>query len=338
MKTVPITILTGFLGAGKTTIVNKILKENPQIKFGLIINEFGEIGIDGQILESQNTNTDITEMSNGCLCCTVRGDLLEAVSKMAEKVDYVIIEASGLAEPKPIADTFVTNDLGGKIFLDSVVCVLDSVNYFKTEKDFQIAVDQLTFSDILVLNKTETAKKSDLETLRKIIKNANPTGIILTDLEDTSLLVDNGKWSTDKLEKTCNDFCSNPDHHHDDNHGHSHDHKHDHSHDHKHDHSDHKHEHTEIDEVVFVSPKGMNPEKLDIWVNEKLPTNVVRAKGIIEIPTSEKINGNFLFQMVGASKSLSVFDKAPSGTKIVLIGKKLDKDKLLRDLKECEIV
>ena len=323
MKTVPITILTGFLGSGKTTIVNKILKENPQIKFGLIINEFGEIGIDGQILESQNTNTDITEMSNGCLCCTVRGDLLEAVSKMAEKVDYVLIEASGLAEPKPIADTFVANDLGGRIFLDSVVCVLDSVNYFKTEKDFQIAVDQLTFSDILVLNKTEIAKESDLKNLRKIIKNANPTGVILTDLQDTALLIDNGKWSADKLEKTCNDSCSNPDHHHDDHLGHHH---------------DHKHEHTEIDEVVFVSDNAMNPEKLDIWVNEKLPTNVVRAKGIIEIPTSEKMRGNFLFQMVGASKSLTVFDKAPTGTKIVLIGKKLDKDKLLRDLKECEII
>jgi G3E family GTPase len=318
MKTVPITILTGFLGAGKTTIVNKILQENSDIKFGLIINEFGEIGIDGQILQSQNTQTDITEMSNGCLCCTVRGDLLKAVEQMADKVDYIIIETSGLAEPKPVADTFVANNLGGKIYLDCVVCVVDSVDYFKTQADFQIAIDQLTFADILVLNKTTGAKKSDLETLKKIIKNANPTGTILTDLQDTALLVDNGKWNAQKLEKACNHGCTNPEHKH-----------------------SHNHEHTEVDEVVFVSSKAMNPEKLDIWVNTKLPTNVVRAKGIIEIPTAEtvitKINGNFLFQMVGASKSLTIFDKTPNGTKIVLIGKHLDKNKLLADLKNCEV-
>jgi G3E family GTPase len=320
---IPLTIFTGFLGSGKTTLINTIIEQNKNIRFGLIINEFGEVGIDGQIID--NSGEELVEMSNGCLCCVVRKDLEEAVMKIAQsgKVDYILIEASGLAEPMPIAQTFAMNDLNGAIQLDSVVATLDASNYMVTKDTYKIAVEQIEFADIIVLNKLNEASESDTETITQLIYKINPEAQVIHNDNDfnSQLLIETGRWSIDKLSE------HNTDHD-------SHDH-------HNHEHQ-HKHEHDEVDEVVFTTTKILNPEKMDDWMQNKFPKNVIRAKGFLRlpIPTDDQPFGIFLFQMVGSKKKLDQFtptrpdfDKLKSI--IVLIGKKINKTKVLEDLSKC---
>lgn len=315
---IPITILTGFLGSGKTTFLNKIIEQNPKIKFGLIINEFGEVGIDGQLVES--SGQELVEMSNGCVCCVVRKDLQDTVSKLVEsgKVDYIIIEASGLAEPAPVAQTFAMDDLGGKVKLDAVICLVDSLNYQVTKETYQTAVEQIEFADILVLNKTQEQDTEKLEILNKFIKQINPDATILENSPelDTKVLIETGAWSDEKL-------AGQEEHHHD-------------------------HEHNEVDEVVFTTSEILDPLKLDNWIRTEFPKNVIRAKGFLKLNMSKldlNFNGEyglFLFQMVGARKSLEPFTKAKpdfdySTSRLVLIGKDLDKTKIIEDLEKTVI-
>lgn len=317
---IPITILTGFLGSGKTTLVNKIIKQNPEIKFGLIINEFGEVGIDGQLVE--NSGQEMVEMSNGCMCCVVRKDLLETVEKLVDsgKVDYILIEASGLAEPAPIAQTFAMDDLNGKVKMDSVICLIDALNYRVSKETYQIATEQVEFADVLVLNKTNEQTPENLEMLNKFIKQINPDATVLENSEefDTRVLVETGKWDNEKI-------SSQEDHE-----------------------SEHTHEHDEVDEVVFVTEKVLDPMKLDHWIKVNFPENVVRAKGFLKLKMSEMNldttddHGLFLFQMVGARKSLepftttkTVFDYNTS--RLVLIGKNLAKDYILEQLEKTTV-
>ena len=304
---IPITILTGFLGAGKTTMVNRIINQNPDKKFGLIINEFGEVGIDGQLVE--NSNEEMVEMSNGCLCCVVRDDLLKTVEKMISsgKVDYVLIEASGLAEPRPIADTFVVDDLNGKIFLDSVVCLVDVENFTQTQADFRLALEQLQFCDFIVLNKINNQNNDKLNKIQDLIKTANPDAKVFlnteTDKIDTKLIIETGVWTIQKL---ANYEVEKDDHH---------------------------HEHKEADEVVFSSIKVFDPQKLDTWLKQTFPKEAVRSKGIMQIKTPQG-NKWFVFQMIGASKMITPFEskKIPKNSSLVFIGKKLNKAQILADL------
>jgi G3E family GTPase len=327
-----ITILTGFLGSGKTTLVNQIIKQNPNIRFGLIINEFGEVGIDGQILD--NPQEEITEISNGCLCCVVRSDLVEAIQKMVNtgKVDYIIIETSGLAEPEPIMQTFMTLKTDGfntPIKMDSLVTLVDSLNLEKNLAEYKVIGQQIELADVVVLNKVDDLTSENIEELKLMVKNMNPFGSILVNDKDTptNLFIETNAWNVDKLidlEK--------------------HDHKvHSHNHDtctdptHNHSHG-HKHEHGEVEEVVFSTDKPLDPFKMDKWLQDSFPANVIRAKGILRLQSSNGISP-FVFQMVGANKELVPFANYFSGkipdvakSSIVLIGKYLDKESILEGL------
>lgn len=306
---IPITILTGFLGAGKTTMVNQIIAQNPDKKFGLIINEFGEIGIDGQLVEK--SNEEMVEMSNGCLCCVVRDDLLKTVEKMISsgKVDYILIEASGLAEPKPIADTFVVDDLNGKIFLDSVACLIDVENFTKTQADFRLALEQLQFCDFIILNKITNQNTDKLNKIQELIKTANPDSKVFlnteTDKIDTKLIIETGTWT---IEKLANYEVEK---------------------------GDHEHEHKEADEVVFVTKKIFEPQKLDTWLKQDFPKEAIRSKGIMQIKTPDGDKW-FIFQMIGASKMITPFEskKTPKNSSLVFIGKNLNKPQIIADLEK----
>jgi G3E family GTPase len=332
-KVIPITILTGFLGSGKTTVINKLIKQNPEIRFGLIINEFGEVGIDGQILD--NPSEEITEISNGCLCCVVRSDLVEAIQKMVNtgKVDYIIIETSGLAEPEPIMQTFMTLKTEGfdtPIKMDSLIAIVDSLNLEQNIAEYKVISQQIELADVVVLNKVEGLNSDKIEQLKKLIKNKNPYGSILVndDSTPTNLFIDTNSWNVDKL------IALEKHNHHD----HSHHDKatctdptHDHSH-------HHHHEHAEVEEVVFSTDKPLDPFKMDKWLQDAFPASVIRAKGILRLQSNNGISA-FVFQMVGANKELVPFanyfaGKMPEVTKssIVLIGKGLDQASILADL------
>ena len=318
-KSIPITIFTGFLGSGKTTTINNIINQNPHLKFGLLINENGDIPIDSQMIES--AEEEIVAMANGCICCIVRGDLIKTVEKVIAggTVDYIIIEASGMAEPKPIADTFVVNNLDGRIHLDSIVTIVDAENYTLTEQNYKTAVDQVQFADIIVLNKVQKAKSEEVTKLQSALKQLNPYAFIVENNGeiDTAILIDTGKWNEDKLLNYKPENQNEHDHH--------------------------THEHSQVDEIVFTSKRGevLDPDKLDSWLKNQFPANCIRAKGILRLKTPGGIN-NYLFQMVGASKTLVPFstkrkDVNLDFSRMVLIGKDLDSEKIIQDLKRCVI-
>lgn len=317
---IPITILTGFLGSGKTTLLKKIIENNPDKKFGLIINEYGQVGIDGQLIE--NSGEEIVELSNGCMCCIVRSDLYTAAQKLIQEtqVNYIIIETSGLAESKPIADTFLMNNLDNQVSLDSIVCVVDIDNFGHKNTDQKIVLDQLKFSDIIILNKVENHTEDDINKIKQDIQVINPEAPILINKKgdlNTSLLIDSGKWSIEKILEQ--KIIQNKEPH------------------------NHSHQHEKYQEVVFIS--GVNqvfdPIKLDNWLQYKFPYGCVRSKGILNLEISKNKtspkSGTYLFQMVGASKMLTPFKSTENirESKLVLIGQKLDKAAILKDLQEC---
>ena len=319
---IPITILTGFLGSGKTTLLKQIVEQNPNKKFGLIINEYGQVGIDGQLVE--DSGEEIVELSNGCMCCIVRTDLYTATQKLIQDtdVDYILIEASGLAESKPIADTFVMNNLNNQVILDSIVCVIDIENFHKKNTDAKIALNQLKFADIIIINKVQSQSQEDILKIKKEVSKINPEASILININQelkTTLLIDNNSWSIDRIldqKETINTKES----------GHN-----------------HEHNHNNYQEVFFISDNqaALDPKKLDNWLQFNFPENCVRAKGILNLAISqadgETKTGAYLFQMVGASKMLTPFESKTLVTqsKLVLIGQGLDESRILADLANC---
>jgi len=311
MKQIPITVLTGFLGSGKTTFLNKIINENPDIKFGIIVNEFGEVGIDGQLVEK--SDQQIVELSNGCLCCIVRGDLIETVDKLIStgNVDYVLIEASGLAEPEPIADTFVANSLGGKVFLDGIICIVDVENFHKSKENLDLVVEQLQICDFIVLNKTSDSKAKELKEINELISDLNPNAKVFqnssADNLNSKLLIDTGNWPLERLEN----YQQNSQEH------------------------EHHHEHNDFDEIVFKTDKIFDPKKLDSWFDKRFPAKVIRSKGLLRIQTPRGPEC-FVFQMVGSSKMLTPLAKEKAeklnSSTIVFIGTNLEKEVIFGEI------
>jgi G3E family GTPase len=364
----PVTIITGFLGSGKTTLLNHILANQEGLKTAVLVNEFGEIGIDNElIINTGDDDSGMIELSNGCICCTINNDLMEAVYRVLERpdrVDYLVVETTGLADPLPIALTFLGTELRDLTRLDSIVTLVDAENYSLDLFNSEAALNQILYGDIILLNKTDLVDDGDLDSLEIKIRDVKEGARILRTKKSQvplPLVLSVGLFESDRyFEKEAHGHDHD---HHDhahahDNHDHAncdHDHGHcEHDHDHAHDHHDHDHhdhdhhdhahhdhahhhsDHLAIDGFTSISFQSDRPfaiKKFQNFLDNQLPDAVFRAKGILWFEESPK---RHVFHLSG--KRFSLDDTEWTGNQknqLVLIGQNLEHDKLRSQLDDC---
>jgi len=301
----PVTVLTGFLGAGKTTLLNRILTERHGKRYAVIVNEFGEEGIDNDLVV--DADEEVFEMNNGCICCTVRGDLIRILGgllKRADKFDAIIVETTGLADPAPVAQTFfVDQDVADRTRLDAIVTVADAMHLDNQLGEHHEAEEQIAFADIVLLNKTDLVDGEGLGRVEERIRRINPyTKIIRTehcgaDLEE---VVGLNAFSLDRVLEVEPDFLT----------------------------SDHDHEHDEdVKSISLVSDIPLDLDKFQTWFGRLLQTrgqDILRSKGILDF-TGE--NDRYVFQgvhMLMDGAPMGAWPEGPRQSRIVFIGRNLD--------------
>jgi len=312
---IPVTVLTGYLGAGKTTLLNRILSEKHGKTYAVIVNEFGEIGIDNDLIVG--ADEEVFEMNNGCVCCTVRGDLIRVLSglmKRKGRFDGIIVETTGLADPAPVAQTFfVDDDVRARTQLDSVTTVVDAKHLPLRLKDSREAAEQIAFADQIILNKIDLVTEAELVEVEKAIRTLNPLAPIRrAERSNVPLETILGQHAfdlariTDLQPQFLNPAHGEAGHVHDDHCGHDHGHEH-HVHDehcgHDHDHDDHVHIHDHVAEsgissISLTSQKPIDGNRVTAWLNNVLQTqgvDILRAKGIIDVKGEER---RLVFQAV----------------------------------------
>jgi G3E family GTPase len=347
---IPATILTGFLGSGKTTLLKRVLTEAHGQKIAVIENEFGEENIDNEILVA-DTNEQVIQMSNGCVCCTIREDLRSTLSDLAEKrrkgelqFDRVVIETTGLADPGPVAQTFFMDDeIAESYLLDSVLTLVDAKHADQTLDTRQEARRQIGFADQIFISKSDLVGTEEVDALIHRIKHMNPRApqrkvhfgeVPISEVFDLKGFNLNAKLDIDP------DFLKADDHDH--HHGHDHDH---HDHDHAHgehcDHPSHKH-HAHDDDVksfVFRSKKAFNPAKLEDFLGAIVQVygpKLLRYKGVLFMKGSErKVIFQGVHQLMGSDLGPKWAPGEEKGSKLVFIGIDLPREVLVQGLEQC---
>jgi G3E family GTPase len=341
---IPVTVLTGYLGAGKTTLLNRILSENHGKKYAVIVNEFGEIGIDNDLIIG--ADEEVFEMNNGCICCTVRGDLvriLDGLMKRKGKFDAIILETTGLADPAPVAQTFfVDEDVQTNARLDAVVTVADAKWLADRLKDAPEAKNQIAFADVIVLNKTDLVSKPELSEVEARIRAINPyarlhrTQRCQVKLED---VLERKAFDLDRILEIEPAFLEADDHDHD-HHNHDHDHHH-HDHDHGHGHGL-KHYHDEdMQSISLRTSKPLDPNRFMPWLQHLVSTEgqkILRSKGILSFQDDDD---RYVFQgvhmMLEGDHQRKWKDDEARESRVVFIGRELP-EKMIRDGFEACIV
>ena len=367
----PVTVLTGYLGAGKTTLLNRILSEQHGHKYAVIVNEFGEIGIDNDLIVG--ADEEVFEMNNGCICCTVRGDLIriiEGLMKRKGKFDAIIVETTGLADPAPVAQTFfVDQEIADEARLDAIVTVADAKFLAARLKDAPEAKNQIAFADVVIINKTDLVTPAEIEEVEARIRGINPYATIHRAVKcnvPLDAVLGRNAFDLDRILELEPAFLKADDHHHDHGHDHhdhaahgedcgpdcGHDH-HDHSAHAPHGHDDHEcgsdcdHDHGGLktihdEEIQSISMKiegDVNPDLFMPWINkivQDMGPEILRSKGILSFPNEPK---RFVFQGVHMILDGDLQGEWKSGQKresrIVFIGRRLKQDELRRGFLAC---
>jgi G3E family GTPase len=317
---VPVTILTGFLGAGKTTLLNRILKEDHGRRIAVIENEFGEVGVDGALIEK--SDEQILEMNNGCICCTVRGDLIRILGTLKEKrdkgelkFDRVVIETTGMADPGPVAQTFFTDEeIGNYYLLDSILTVVDAKHAPKQLDEFHEAQEQVGFADRILMSKTDLVSENDVQNLSKRLKRMNPRAPIKkVHFGEAPIdeVLDIRGFNLNAILELDPEFLV----------------------DSHHEHSD------EVESFVYRSKKPFDGAKLEQFLSGMIQVygpDLLRYKGVLWMKgKKERVVFQGVHMMMGGDMGKPWGKAEKKSSTLVFIGKKLPKDLFLAGLEEC---
>ncbi|HEY7300294.1 MAG TPA: GTP-binding protein [Xanthobacteraceae bacterium] len=342
---IPVTVLTGYLGAGKTTLLNRILTEPHGRRYAVIVNEFGEIGIDGDLVVG--ADEEVFEMNNGCICCTVRGDLVRIIDGLMRrkgKFDAIIVETTGLADPAPVAQTFFLDEaVGRRTRLDAVVTVADAKWLVHRLKDAPEAKNQIAFADVVLVNKTDLVEPDELAEVEARIRGINPYARVhRTERCAVALpeVLDRNAFDLDRILDIEPQFLETADH----DHSHNHDHE---GHDHQHDGGSHHHHHgglqhyhdEEMQSLSLVTEKPLDADKFFPWVQDlvqKEGPNILRCKGILSFKDDPE---RFVFQ--GVHMILDGDHQRPwrenetRESRVIFIGRNLPQEKISEGFAGC---